>query len=98
MTLLLLSPGVHAVRADDSSETTIGVEPTAETRDAAKPPVAAMAAPARDAKAPDAVEPAGPSAVEVDPDVIVLNTRGYNYGPPPDQLDPAALRDEAKTR
>jgi len=36
----------------------------------------------------------GVAGIEVAPGVIVLNTRGFNYGPPPTELDPAALRAE----
>ena len=36
--------------------------------------------------------------MEVRPGVIVLNTRGYNYGPPVAELDAAALRAERETQ
>lgn len=36
----------------------------------------------------------GVSAIEVEPGVIVLNTRGFNYGPSPAAIDPAAMRVE----
>ena len=40
----------------------------------------------------------GSAGTEVEPGVIVLNTRGYNYGPSPSELDPAALGQESNTR
>ena len=45
----------------------------------------------------DAQRP-GVSGVEIQPGIIVLNTRGYNYGPPPTPLEPAALDQEAAPR
>lgn len=43
-------------------------------------------------------EKVGLPAVEVRPGVIVLNTRGYNYGPPVAELDAAALRFERQEK
>lgn len=40
----------------------------------------------------------GVSGVEIQPGIVVLNTRGYNYGPPPTPLEPAALDQEAAPR
>lgn len=45
----------------------------------------------------DAQRP-GVSGVEIQPGIVVLNTRGYNYGPPPTPLEPAALDQEAAPR
>ena len=53
------------------------------------PPVAAPAEGVEENRRP------GVPAVEVEPGVIVLNTRGFNYGPPPAELDPAALKAES---
>lgn len=36
----------------------------------------------------------GVSGIETQPGVVVLNTRGYNYGPPPTPLAPEALEQE----
>ncbi len=36
----------------------------------------------------------GVSGIEIQPGVVVLNTRGYNYGPPPTPLAPEALEQE----
>lgn len=40
----------------------------------------------------------GVSGVEIQPGVVVLNTRGYNYGPPPTPLTPEALAQEPAPR
>lgn len=40
----------------------------------------------------------GVPGIEVQPGVVVLNTRGFNYGPPPTPLAPEALRQEADGR
>ena len=42
--------------------------------------------------APAAPPPAAPPAAA--PHVVHLNTRGYNYGPPPEEIDEAAMRYE----
>ncbi len=48
---------------------------------------------ARDARR---AQPSAPAAVPEEPQVIFLNTRGYNYGPPPGEIDPAAIRYEGE--
>lgn len=40
----------------------------------------------------------GVPGIEIEPGVIVLNTRGFNYGPPPTPLSPEALRQESAPR
>lgn len=40
----------------------------------------------------------GVSGIEIQPGVIVLNTRGFNYGPPPTPLTPEALKQESAPR
>lgn len=40
----------------------------------------------------------GVSGIETSPGVVVLNTRGYNYGPPPTPLEPEALQHESGSR
>lgn len=40
----------------------------------------------------------GVSGIEIQPGVVVLNTRGYNYGPPPTPLAPEALKQESEPR
>lgn len=39
-----------------------------------------------------------PPAAENAPRIVHLNTRGYNYGPPPGPIDDAAMRYEAPVR
>ena len=95
----LLSAGVRIARAED--------RPVAPSPMAAPSPAPA-AAPTPD-PAPkaspfvraDDVEQArrpGVSGIETAPGVIVLNTRGYNYGPPPTPLAPEALEHEKSSR
>jgi hypothetical protein len=45
---------------------------------------------------PPAVAPSVPAAPA--PRIVPLNTRGYNYGPPPDAIDDAAKRYERPAR
>ena len=40
----------------------------------------------------------GVSGIEIQPGVVVLNTRGFNYGPPPTPLAPEALKRESAPR
>jgi len=40
----------------------------------------------------------GVSAIEIQPGVIVFNTRGFNYGPPPTPLAPEAMKQESAPR
>jgi len=40
----------------------------------------------------------GVSAIEIEPGVVVLNTRGFNYGPPPTPIAPEAMKQEAAPR
>jgi len=40
----------------------------------------------------------GVSGIEVQPGIIVLNTRGFNYGAPPTPLAPEALKQESAPR
>lgn len=90
----LLSPGVRIARADEAAA------PVAAP--AASPaPGATSADPATPGRLPtvrvDDVENAkrpGVPAIEVQPGVVVLNTRGFNYGPPPTPLAPEALDQE----
>lgn len=97
MTLAILPFGVSTVRAGDEAETLMSVDPLlvagqAETADPA-PFVAPVIAPS---DIEGKLRP-GSAGVEVQPGVIVLNTRGYNYGPPPATIDPAAMNHESQT-
>ncbi len=40
----------------------------------------------------------GVSAIEIEPGVVVLNTRGFNYGPPPTPISPEAMKQESGPR
>ena len=35
--------------------------------------------------------PIPPAMAPGSPEIVLLNTRGYNYGPPPSPIDPAAI-------
>ncbi len=48
-------------------------------------------------KAGEGARPGQP-AVEIAPGIVVLNTRGYNYGPPPGELDRQAIEHERRSR
>ena len=89
--------GVRTVRAEDGAQALMSVDPALVAKEPANvegPPVAPVAEPT----APDEAVRPGSAGTEVQPGVIVLNTRGYNYGPSPSELDPAALGQESKTR
>ncbi|MAG30372.1 MAG: hypothetical protein CL908_05685 [Deltaproteobacteria bacterium] len=99
-TLLLSSTGVRSVRAEGEDHALMSVDPALEVAPvpaAPSTPTAAGPRPGRVATVDDAenVERPGISGIEVEPGVIVLNTRGYNYGPPPQELQPEALRHES---
>lgn len=74
------------------------VEPPAERAEAGAGTVAAAPTQAEGRVVPasdvEGARQPGVAGIEVAPGVIVLNTRGFNYGPPPTELDPAALRAE----
>lgn len=112
-TLSLLSPGVSVVRADDTALMSVDPGLVAAAERAAGPEApghpdqvaqreALPAAPASNPFVPvDEVDRAsrpGVSGIEVQPGVVVLNTRGYNYGPPPTPLAPEALARESAPR
>lgn len=91
MTLLLLPAGVRIVRADDEAAGRASVTPALPT-----PPVSDQATPQQSVVAPvveinEAKEALrrGGAGTEGEPGVIVLNTRGFNYGPPPARPAPA---------
>lgn len=95
-TFLLLSPGVRIARAEDPP-----APPQASPAAAPSPAPAQAEAPKASpfVKAED-VEQArrpGVSGIETAPGVVVLNTRGYNYGPPPTPLAPEALEHEKQS-
>jgi hypothetical protein len=82
-TLALLSPGVHAVRADDAAP--------AESSIAAEGPTCEAGTVSGGQEISEFLQliqrlqleqmAASPNAADADGDFIVLNNRGYNYGP-----------------
>ena len=104
MTLMLMPAGVRIVRAEDADGSLMSVDPALvanATKGESDPDVVEKSSPAAPilplAKDPDAVERPGIAGREIQPGIVVLNTRGYNYGPPPAPLDPAAIGVESKT-
>lgn len=95
-TVLLLS-GVRIAPAEPPAEALMSVDP-ALTSPAAPAPSVGPAAPAPPAVAPEDWDRPGVPGVEIAPGIVVLNTRGFNYGPPLGEIDPAALRVETETR
>ena len=84
-TLVLLPAGIRAARADEGVELPMSVDPllvAAEEVAATQPAAAGPVVP-------------GEGGDEIRPGVIVLNTRGYNYGPRPAAIDPAAMQRES---
>ena len=99
MTLLLLPAGVRIVRADDEAEERASVTPPLPT-----PPASELATPQKPVVAPVVEIDEAKEALRIDsagtegePGVIVLNTRGYNYGPPPARPAPATDDRESTT-
>lgn len=108
----LLSPGVKVVRAGGTEPATRaeptraapppppGAAPAAPAPRPASSPAAGAAPASPFVQAAD-VENArrpGVSGIETAPGVVVLNTRGYNYGPPPTPIEPEALQQESRPR
>lgn len=95
MSFALLPAGVNAVRAEDGTEKLMSVDPLlVNTGPDVQIPSPAEAAP-DSAAGTDGTRP-GVSAEEMPIGAIVLNTRGYNYGPPPAEIDPAAMQREGR--
>lgn len=93
----LLSPGVRIARAGEPA----APSPAPSTVAPAAAPATAAATPLLPTVRADDVENAkrpGVPAIEVQPGVVVLNTRGFNYGPPPTPLAPEALEQEKQGR
>jgi hypothetical protein len=86
--LLLMSLGVRTARADGEALRSVDPVRVEAERQKAVAKSAPVPVPAPSAQRP------GVPAIEAQPGVIVLNTRGYNYGPPPAAIDPAAMRVE----
>ncbi len=96
--LLLLPAGVRSIRAADEAERPIRVDPTpvaSESAISGNPP----AAPLKRAGEADQIPRPGSADRKAQAGVIVLNTRGYNYGPTtPGEQNPAAAGLESKQR
>jgi hypothetical protein len=88
----LLSLGVNAVRAGDGAEKLMSVDPLLVSGQAESARAAVVIPPG---EVEEMIE-RGSERMEVMPDVVVLNTRGYNYGPPP-AIDPAAMNRDSQT-
>ena len=95
--LMSVDPGLAAAQAQKNAE----VVPAQVVADPAPIPASTAAASQKPPSQPfvraEDVENArrpGVSGIETQPGVIVLNTRGYNYGPPPTPLAPEALDEE----
>jgi len=94
VTLALLPAGVNVVRAEDGAEALMSVDPLLAQQPA---PSVAPPAPVIPATAAAQLQPGQP-ADTVSPGVVVLNNRGYNYGPPPAEIDPSAMDREDQNR
>ena len=98
-TFALLSPGVRIVHADSTepgSPSTLAAPAAAAPASAPDAtPVATPASPIVSASDVEAARRPGVSGIEVAPGIVVLNTRGFNYGPPPTPLAPEAMKQEA---
>lgn len=92
---MLSSLGVRIVRADEQ-EASMSVDPALVE---GPPPAAPVVEPAPRplSREPSAIDRAGVPSIEVSPGIVVLNTRGYNYGPPPAEVAPATAPPESKT-
>jgi hypothetical protein len=97
MSLLLMPAGVRVVRAHDEAKAPLSADPSPQPVEPASsvgPPTAAVV----DVDTADDVPRRGRAGTtEVQTGVVVLNTRGYNYGPPPAKPEPAANGQETKT-
>ena len=91
--LLLMSTGVQTVKADDEALMSVDPERIEAERQkaAAKNRINAVEGTLPNAPTGADALKAGVPAIEVQPGVVVLNTRGFNYGPPPAAIDPAAM-------
>ena len=94
--MFMLSPlGVRIVRADEQEASMRVHSALVEGPPPAAPVVGPPPRPL--AREPAALDRAGGPSIEVSPGIVVLNTRGYNYGPPPAEVDSEAAQREAQT-
>lgn len=106
--LALSSPGVRIARAEDrpapgaanaaAPSPASGPAASPVAPPASAPSVATKASPFVKAEDVEQARRPGVSGIETAPGVVVLNTRGYNYGPPPTPLAPEALEQEKSAR
>ena len=92
--LMLASPGVRAVRADDADASSA---PRAEPGQVCRPEPAPMAAVDLGALLERARRRALAEAEPGAETPVLLNNRGYNYGPAP-RVDPTAIQLELERR
>lgn len=97
MTLLLWPAGVRSVRADDESKEAVSEDlalPPSRVATSEKSAVVLPVTKVGDAQ--EMLRPDGAGSQDQD-GVVVLNTRGFNYGPSPANLAPVAVGHESKT-
>ena len=95
MTLLLLPLGLQSVRAENGAEAPMSIDPTLspiDPNDDQPPRVVPMI------EVADAAPSPGMAGLEIQPGLIRLNTRGYNYAPMPAELDPAGIAEARNPR
>ncbi|MBY0398901.1 hypothetical protein K2X89_01305 [Myxococcota bacterium] len=103
-TFALASPGVRIVRAEDQSPPAAAPKTALPSPAPANTPATTPAAetpkafPFVNAEDVEQARRPGVSGIETAPGIVVLNTRGYNYGPPPTPLAPEALDHEKSAR
>jgi len=87
--LLLFSPGVHVVRAEDGNSPASPEAADARIQSEAQKPAIVPARPGEEAEMAPRIVDRGPAGRN---DVINLNTRGYNYGPDRPTVAPGMAR------
>lgn len=96
--LMSVDPALVAA-AERAARPEAGADPAqAKPGEAPAAPAAPATNPFVSVEDTDKASRAGVSGIEIQPGVVVLNTRGYNYGPPPTPLTPEALAQEAGPR
>jgi hypothetical protein len=96
MTLLLLPAGVRSVRADDEAAGRASVTPTPPASEHVTPQKPVVAPVTEIDEAKEALRRGG-AGTEGESGIIVLNTRGFNYVPPPARPGPATDVRESTT-
>lgn len=98
-TLILLPAGVRIVRADDEAAGPASATPTLPPPSASEQgtPQKPVVAPVVEIDEAKETLRRGSAGAEGESGVIVLNTRGFNYGPPPARQAPATEDREPTT-